>query len=130
MLKPIKHSLLLASAALLLSGCVHYAWVKPSGDPSTFGADNYACLQTANAQMPPVFQAFEATPQGRDSTEVDSVCTKHGPTTSCRTATVNRQNYYGQPVVADLNEQSRSRLFDACMGSKGWVYQLVEEPKS
>lgn len=126
----LKSKCFLAVALLLsVSGCARYEWVKTGGDPSTYGKDNFACLQIANMQAPPVYQAYDDTPYNKDSSQVNTTCTKNGNTTSCQTNTVNKQKYFGQPRVVDLNEYKRSDIYGACMGSKGWSYQQVEEKK-
>jgi len=116
--------LTLLLAAITLGGCVHYAWVKPGGDPSTFQADHYACLSNSTQTAPPVYGAY-ARP---DVVSVDTRCRPDPWTHDMICRDVVRQRPSGPPIVTDLNASARGDLYTACMNAHGWFYQAVQDP--
>ena len=107
---------------------MQYAWVKPFGDPATYGPDNYACQQSAMANAPPVFQTFAPYPAYSEPDMVYTDCRVHHNFERCRTRVIER-DVYAPPRTVDLNESNRSGLYNACMQARGWVLQAVEEPR-
>ncbi|MGE4350833.1 MAG: hypothetical protein AB7E52_01430 [Bdellovibrionales bacterium] len=122
-----KKAFALLGVAVLLSGCTHYMWVKPSGDPATFNADNYACKQNSMAAAPPVFQVYDPTPVHYGPKRVITDCRDKGDHRICKTRV--QPDVYAPPTAVDLNKSNRNDLYNACMGAKGWLWQAVEDPE-
>jgi|GEM_PF-1016487 len=124
----MKHLVALGFLVFTLTACTHYAWVKPVGDPASYPADNYACKQQALAAAPQVFQTFMPASQPHpDVVKSDCFMDHHGGQ-HCKTSVVSR-GYEPPPQVVDLNENMREDLYNACMGSKGWVLQAIQDPE-
>lgn len=124
-MRPFK-PLLLAFALFALSGCAHYVWVKPAGDPASYPADNYACKQESLNVAPPVYQVYEPYSSGPDIVRTD--CVQNGPRQRCYARVVS-EGYQPPPQAVDLNRGNRSDLYNACMNARGWVLQRVEDPE-
>jgi hypothetical protein len=130
-----------AATVFTLSACGHYAWQKPGGDPSTFAADNYACKQAAIASAPPAYAWPPPNPYGGYAPyqpygntvyqQEETRCKDKGGTVWCKTESSVHGNVSFQPTVPpqDVNAGARDDLFGACMQSRGWVYQWIEDPK-
>lgn len=118
--------LLLLACVLFLSGCAHYVWIKPGGDPATFPADDYACRQESMAAAPPVYETY--VPMNPSIPEVLSDChTARDGGQRCRTRVVQRPSFPDRPYTVDLNEGNRENLHESCLRARGWVLQRVEE---
>jgi len=115
---------ILLGATLMLAGCAHYEWMKPAGDPSTFGVDSYNCKQSSMGTAPPVFQTYGAMPLPRPP--VHTRCFNDGYREVCKTV-VEGGPYVPPPRTVDLNAANREDMYQACMGAQGWVYQRVDE---
>ncbi len=124
---------LLAIVAVTLSGCGHYAWQKPGGDPSTFGADNYNCQQNAIAAVPPAYPypppPYGYSPYGEPLYQVEETrCRDTHGSTYCKTQT-SVQRRAPLPPPQDYNAPARQDLYTACMQAQGWVYRWIEDPQ-
>lgn len=113
--------------ATLISGCSRYVWMKPNGDPSTFGPDSYNCKQSALSAAPPTFHTYVPYPQPGPSI-VREVCYEkhHGHHPRCKMI-VETRDYVPPPQTVDLNANNRDDMYNSCMNANGWVLQRVEE---
>lgn len=111
-----------------LSGCTHYAWVKPGADTGMFQADSYACKQESLAVAPPAYQLiYPLAPYGGPDI-VRTDCVERGPVQRCATHVVSRP-YPPPPETVDLNAANRDDLYRACLGARGWAWTAIEERK-
>jgi len=126
---PFSRFVALASLAFLLSACTHYAWVKPSGDPASYPADNYSCKQESLASAPPMYRTFMPSPMPAPPDVVKSDCFTDGHGGEhCKTRVISH-GYVPPPETVDLNEEMRSDLYNACMNARGWMLQVVQDPE-
>lgn len=102
-------------AALALSGCTEYRWVKPGGTVDMFNHDSYACQTDSLARMPQVLQTVYP-PRERGET----VCKTENGVTRCR----EKEGYQPPPYTVDVNKDARDQLYNACLRAGGW--RLVE----
>lgn len=86
---------------LALTGCATY-WNNPNGTSADFSRDSYACERDAG-----MVPGSPATP-GHADTAWGNVTT---------------QTHYLSAEGSRMAEQER--LFDSCMGSKGWTKQGI-----
>lgn len=124
---PRKNYILVLSLFVLLTGCTRYEWIKPIGDPSTYGTDVYACKKAAMKLAPPAFQVVESSVSPYKSKKtIETSCSKRDSIKNCL-KTVKNSEYHPPERVIDLNKSNRNDLHEACMQSKGWVLTAVEE---
>ena len=116
----------LLAISLTLSGCTRYVWMKQSGDPASFPADNFTCKQTAMNNAPPVFETYDPYPYGHRPERIVTECRDRGHHEVCRTRVISH-SYAPPPSTVDLNAYNRNDMYNACMSAKGWVLQPVEE---
>lgn len=87
---------------LLLAGCARFAWVREGSTPADFGADRYACLQSAMDKAPPVIGVYENKRRMGD-------------------------RYDAAMGMEDMNSGNRDMLYRACLEARGWRLERVED---
>jgi hypothetical protein len=109
--KNMKKLMLLLTLSVLLAGCTTQ-WVPTKMDPAPFNEANTECTSSALQQFPVKNEIAQ-------TSRLNTVRNYCGKNCSFEQTIPMTESY-----VIDVNERSRSQVYDACMQLKGWRQKI------